>query len=51
MLSDHAAPTIEEVRQQIDGIDRRLVGLIAERQKWVMINAFIDLELEHHRAN
>lgn len=27
---------LEEVRQNIDSIDRRLVGLIAERQKWVI---------------
>lgn len=95
-MSDHAAPTIEEVRQQIDRLDCRIVELIAERQKWVvtagslkrneqgvraparveqvitkvrglaersgaspevverayraMIAAFIELELEHHRA-
>jgi isochorismate pyruvate lyase len=90
-------PTIEDVREQIDGLDRRIVELIAERQKWVviagslkkdeqgvraparveqviakvrglaeqagaspevvesayraLIAAFIELELEHHRAN
>ncbi|QIK63320.1 chorismate mutase [Leucobacter viscericola] len=29
-------PTIEEVRAQIDQLDRRIVELIAERQGWVV---------------
>lgn len=31
-----ATPTIEEVRAQIDQLDRRIVELIAERQSWVV---------------
>lgn len=31
------APTIEEVRRNIDSLDRRIVELIAERQKWVVV--------------
>ena len=30
------AVTIEEVRAQIDSLDRRIVELIAERQQWVV---------------
>lgn len=29
-------PTIEEVRTQIDALDRQIVELIAERQRWVV---------------
>lgn len=35
-MNDEKVPTIEDVRQQIDGLDRRIVELIAERQKWVL---------------
>lgn len=31
------ARTIEEVRRNIDSLDRRIVELIAERQKWVVV--------------
>jgi chorismate mutase len=31
-----SATTIEEVRQQIDDLDRRTVELIAERQWWAV---------------
>ena len=34
-MNDERVPTIEDVRQQIGGFDRRIVELIAERQKWV----------------
>lgn len=29
-------PSIEEVRTQIDALDRQIVELIAERQRWVV---------------
>ncbi len=29
--------TLDEVRAQIDDVDRRLVALLAERQRWVVI--------------
>jgi isochorismate pyruvate lyase len=29
-------PTIEDVRAQIDALDRQIVELIAERQRWVV---------------
>lgn len=35
-LTTQPAPTIENVREQIDGLDRRIVELIAEREKWVI---------------
>ncbi|MCW2289133.1 isochorismate pyruvate lyase [Leucobacter luti] len=34
---DPTAPaSLGEVREQIDALDRRIVGLIAERQQWVV---------------
>ena len=95
-MNEQAGVTIDEVRANIDALDRRIVDLIAERQSWVvtagslkkdeqgvraparveqvidkvrglaeqagaspdvvertyraLIAAFIDLELEQHRA-
>ncbi|WP_454129244.1 chorismate mutase [Microbacterium aurum] len=31
-----SSPSLTEVRVQIDTLDRQIVGLIAERQKWVV---------------
>ena len=35
-MSEGTAGELSEVRQQIDGLDRQIVELIAERQKWVL---------------
>ena len=31
-----SAPSLNEIRNEIDGLDRQIVGLIAERQSWVL---------------
>lgn len=36
MTADPTPITLTEVRTQIDALDRRIVELIAERQKWVV---------------
>jgi isochorismate pyruvate lyase len=33
--SEPAASSLDEVRAAIDGIDRQLVALVAERERWV----------------
>ena len=31
-----AAPTLPEIRERIDALDRRIVALLAERERWVV---------------
>jgi len=35
-MSEQPDAQLYEVRQQIDSVDRRIVTLLAERQKWVL---------------
>lgn len=35
-MPETATPSIDEVRNQIDALDARIVELIAERQQWVL---------------
>ncbi|SJN10912.1 Isochorismate pyruvate-lyase [Leucobacter sp. 7(1)] len=35
-MTEAATPSIEEVRNEIDALDTRIVELIAERQQWVL---------------
>lgn len=35
-MSEGTERELSEVRQRIDGLDRQIVELIAERQKWVL---------------
>ena len=44
------AATIEEVREQIDGLDRRIVSLIAERQQWVIVAGSLKKDEQAVRA-
>lgn len=37
VMESEKTPTLSEVRSAIDDIDRQLVSLIAERQRWVLI--------------
>lgn len=45
-----ASPTIAEVRAEIDGLDRRIVELIAERQQWVVAAAALKSDEQSVRA-
>lgn len=35
-MSDSSASTLDDVRRNIDELDRQIIGLVAQRQAWVV---------------